>query len=233
MYNAGLNQAGERMRKLLLIDDDERLAEALRQYFARFEMSLDNKTNPLKAIEHIKQHSYDLIVLDVMLPEIDGFETCRRIRQFSEVPIVMLTARGEVMDRVVGLELGADDYLPKPFEPRELVVRIQNIFKRASQVTANSVYQFGEFQLDIARKQLKRNDAEVSVTATEFGLLSLLAQNQDRVLSRDEIMQALRGLDADIYSRAIDVLVSRLRQKLQRPELIRTVRGQGYQLVNR
>jgi len=233
LYNTGLNQSGNRMRKLLLIDDDERLAAALRQYFAKFEMSLDSETHPLKAIEHIKRHRYDLIVLDVMLPEIDGFETCRRIRQFSEIPIVMLTARGEVMDRVVGLELGADDYLPKPFEPRELVVRIQNIFKRSQAVTATSVYQLGDLQLDIGRKQLKRNDAEVSVTATEFGLLSLLVQNQDRVLSRDEIMQALRGLDADIYSRAIDVLISRLRQKLQRPELIRTVRGQGYQLVNR
>ena len=123
--------------------------------------------------------------------------------------------------------------VPKPFEPRELVARIQNIFKRARSTPAESVYQLGELQLDIARKQLKRNDAEVAVTATEFGLLSLLVQNQDRVLSRDEIMQALRGIDADIYSRAIDVLVSRLRQKLQRPELIRTVRGQGYQLVNR
>jgi len=233
LYNTGLNQSGNRMRKLLLIDDDERLAEPLRQYFAKFDMSLDNETHPLQAIEHIKRHSYDLIVLDVMLPEIDGFETCRRIRQFSEIPIVMLTARGEVMDRVVGLELGADDYLPKPFEPRELVVRIQNIFKRTSANTASNVYQLGELQLDIARKQLKRNDTEVAVTATEFGLLSLLVQNQDRVLSRDEIMQALRGLDADIYSRAIDVLVSRLRQKLERPELIRTVRGQGYQLVNR
>ena len=99
--------------------------------------------------------------------------------------------------------------------------------------SVENVYQLGELQLDIARKQLTRDDAEVAVTATEFGLLSLLVQNQDRVLSRDEIMQALRGLDADIYSRAIDVLVSRLRQKLQRPELIRTVRGQGYQLVNR
>jgi OmpR family response regulator RpaB len=145
----------------------------------------------------------------------------------------MLTARGEVMDRVVGLELGADDYLPKPFEPRELVVRIQNIFKRASTVNRNSVYRLGELRLDVARKQLKRNDVEVATTAAEFGLLCLLAQNQDRVLSRDEIMQALRGLDADIYSRAIDVLVSRLRHKLQQPELIRTVRGQGYQLVNR
>jgi OmpR family response regulator RpaB len=221
------------MRKLLLIDDDERLAESLRQYFAKFELELDNETHPLKAIELIKLHSFDLIVLDVMLPEIDGFETCRRIRQFSEIPIVMLTARGEVMDRVVGLELGADDYLPKPFEPRELVVRIQNIFKRASTVNTNSVYRLGELRLDVARKQLKRNDVEVATTAAEFGLLCLLAQNQDRVLSRDEIMQALRGLDADIYSRAIDVLVSRLRHKLQQPELIRTVRGQGYQLVNR
>lgn len=233
MYNAGLNHSGNRMRKLLLIDDDERLAESLRQYFAKFELELDNETHPLKAIELIKLHSFDLIVLDVMLPEIDGFETCRRIRQFSEIPIVMLTARGEVMDRVVGLELGADDYLPKPFEPRELVVRIQNIFKRASTVNTNSVYRLGELRLDVARKQLKRNDVEVATTAAEFGLLCLLAQNQDRVLSRDEIMQALRGLDADIYSRAIDVLVSRLRQKLQHPELIRTVRGQGYQLVNR
>ena len=221
------------MRKLLLIDDDERLAEPLQQYFAKFDMSLDNETHPLEAIEHLKRHSYDLVVLDVMLPGIDGFETCRRIRQFSEVPIVMLTARGDVLDRVVGLELGADDYLPKPFEPRELVVRIQNIFKRSRATSAQNVYQLGELQLDIARKQLKRNDEEVAITATEFGLLSLLVQNQDRVLSRDEIMQALRGLDADSYSRAIDVLVSRLRQKLQRPELIRTVRGQGYQLVNR
>lgn len=221
------------MRKLLLIDDDERLAGPLQQYFAKFDMSLDNETNPLQAINKIRQQNYDLVVLDVMLPQIDGFETCRRIRHFSEIPIVMLTARGEVMDRVVGLELGADDYLPKPFEPRELVARIQNIFKRGKAGTSEAVYQVGELRIDLDKKQLMQNDEELTITATEFGLLSLLVQNQDRVLSRDEIMQALRGLDADIYSRAIDVLVSRLRQKLQRPELIRTVRGQGYQLVNR
>jgi len=221
------------MRKLLLIDDDERLAEPLQQYFAKFELSLENETHPLQAIERIKQQNYDLVVLDVMLPEIDGFETCRRIRQFSDIPILMLTARGEVMDRVVGLELGADDYLPKPFEPRELVARIQNIFKRGKAPTSEKVYQLGELHIDLAKKQLKRNAEEVPITATEFGLLSLLLQNQDRVISRDEIMQTLRGIDADIYSRAIDVLVSRLRQKLQRHELIRTVRGQGYQLVDR
>ena len=221
------------MRKLLLIDDDERLAGPLQQYFARFDLSLDNETHPLRAIERIRQGDYELLVLDVMLPEIDGFETCRRIRQFSNIPIVMLTARGEVMDRVVGLELGADDYLPKPFEPRELVARIQNIFKRTRTESVESFYQFADLSLDLDRKQLSRGNEVIAVTSTEFGLLSLLVQNQDRVLTRDEIMMALRGIDADIYSRAIDVLVSRLRQKLQRPELIRTVRGQGYQFVNR
>jgi OmpR family response regulator RpaB len=221
------------MQKLLLIDDDEGLAQPLQTYFSRFDLSLDHETSPLRAIDRLKRQSYDLVVLDVMLPQIDGFETCRRIRHFSDIPIVMLTARGEVMDRVVGLELGADDYLPKPFEPRELVARIQNIFKRGKVTPPATVYQVGEFRIDIEKKRLQRNGKDVAVTANEFGLLCLLAQNQDRVLSRDEIMQALRGLDADIYSRAIDVLVSRLRQKLKRPELIRTVRGQGYQLVNR
>jgi OmpR family response regulator RpaB len=224
---------GGQMRKLLLIDDDERLAEPLQQYFARFDMSLQSETHPLQGIERIRREKFDLVVLDVMLPEIDGFETCRRLRQFSDIPIVMLTARGEVMDRVVGLELGADDYLPKPFEPRELVARIQNIFRRGKSTASDRVYQLGELTVDLDKKQLSRNGSEIPITATEYELLRLLLQNQDRVLSRDEIMNELRGIDADIYSRAIDVLVSRLRQKLQRPELIRTVRGQGYQLVNR
>ena len=221
------------MRRLLLIDDDEKLAEPLQEYFRRFELALDSETRPLKGIERLRNRHYDLVVLDVMLPEIDGFETCRRIRQFSDVPIVMLTARGEVMDRVVGLELGADDYLPKPFEPRELVARIQNIFRRARPADSAGVYELGELCVDTARKTLTRGEREIALTATEFELLAFLLRNQDRVASRDDIMRALRGIDADIYSRAIDVLISRLRQKLQRPELIRTVRGQGYQLVDR
>ncbi len=219
------------MRHLLLVDDDEKLAEPLQLYFSRFDLSLDNETNPLDAIERIKRETYDLVILDVMLPQIDGFETCKRIRQFSDIPIIMLTARGEVMDRVVGLELGADDYLPKPFEPRELVARIENVLRRKIPTTANTVYHWGDLHLDLERKQLLRNDQAVAVTATELALLSLLVKNRDRVMSRDDIMHELRGIDADIYSRAIDVLVSRLRQKLQRPGLIRTVRGLGYQLV--
>jgi len=129
-----------------------------------------------------------------------------------------------------GLNIGADDYLPKPFEPRELVARIQNILRR-NKAPQPKVYQWGELRLDLDRKQLLRNEEVVSLTAAELGLLSLLAQNQQKILSRDEIMLELRGIDADIYSRAIDVLVSRLRRKLRRPQLIRTLRGQGYQLV--
>ncbi len=221
------------MEKLLLIDDDEKLAEPLQVYFSRFDLQLENETNPLEAIDRLRTERFELVVLDVMLPGIDGFETCRRIRQFSEIPIIMLTARGEVMDRVVGLELGADDYLPKPFEPRELVARIQNILKRSKQSSHREQFEIGDIRIDLIKKLVQKNGETVEITATEFSLLALLIQNQNRVFSRDEIMNELRGIDAELYSRAIDVLVSRLRHKLQRPELIRTVRGAGYQFVSR
>ena len=221
------------MEKLLLIDDDEKLAEPLQVYFSRFDLQLENETNPLEAIDRLRTERFELVVLDVMLPGIDGFETCRRIRQFSEIPIIMLTARGEVMDRVVGLELGADDYLPKPFEPRELVARIQNILKRSKLSSHREQFEIGDIRIDLIKKLVQKNGETVEITATEFSLLALLIQNQNRVFSRDEIMNELRGIDAELYSRAIDVLVSRLRHKLQRPELIRTIRGAGYQFVSR
>ena len=221
------------MKKLLLIDDDEKLAEPLQAYFSRFDLDLESETRPLQAIDRLQRERFELVVLDVMLPQIDGFETCRRIRQFSDIPIIMLTARGEVMDRVVGLELGADDYLPKPFEPRELVARIQNILKRSRDTGNRELFEIGDIRIDLNKKMVEKNDQNVDLTSSEFNLLTLLIQNQDRVFSRDDIMHELRGIDTHIYSRAIDVLVSRLRQKLQRPELIRTVRGAGYQFVVR
>ena len=221
------------MKKLLLIDDDEKLAEPLQVYFSRFDLKLESETLPLQAIDRLQRERFELVVLDVMLPQIDGFETCRRIRQFSDIPIIMLTARGEVMDRVVGLELGADDYLPKPFEPRELVARIQNILKRSRDTGNRELFEIGDIRIDLNKKTVEKNGRNVDITSSEFNLLALLIQNQDRVFSRDDIMHELRGIDAHIYSRAIDVLVSRLRQKLQRPELIRTVRGAGYQFIVR
>jgi OmpR family response regulator RpaB len=221
------------MKKLLLIDDDEKLAEPLQVYFSRFDLELESETLPLQAIDRLQRERFELVVLDVMLPQIDGFETCRRIRQFSDIPIIMLTARGEVMDRVVGLELGADDYLPKPFEPRELVARIQNILKRSRDTGNRELFEIGDIRIDLNKKMVEKNGRNVDITSSEFNLLALLIQNQDRVFSRDDIMHELRGIDTHIYSRAIDVLVSRLRQKLQRPELIRTVRGAGYQFIVR
>lgn len=221
------------MKKLMLIDDDEKLAQPLRAYFSRYDLDLESEIQPLEAIDRLKREDFDFVVLDVMLPQIDGFETCRRIRQFSDIPIIMLTARGEVMDRVVGLEIGADDYLPKPFEPRELVARIQNILKRGVRRHHPGLYQISDLSIDLNKKLVMKNELIIDITSTEFALLALLVQNQNKVFNRDEIMLALKGVDADIYSRAIDVLVSRLRQKLQKPELIRTVRGAGYQLVNR
>lgn len=220
-------------RKLLLIDDDEDLARSLKEYLAQFEFEMASETDPLRGIERILSEAFDLVILDIMLPQIDGFETCRRIRKYSDIPIIMLTARGDVMDRVVGLEMGADDYLPKPFEPRELIARIQNVLKRGRQKQSHQIYQVGELTIDLKRKLVENHGRSVDITAQEFELLSLLIQNQDKVFSRDEIMQALKGIDADVYSRAIDVLVSRLRHKLQRSELIRTVRGSGYQFVMR
>lgn len=220
------------MKKLLLIDDDEKLAAPLKTFFSQFDFELLSQTHPQKALDFLQDHRVDLVILDVMLPEIDGFETCRRIRQFSNIPILMLTARGDVMDRIVGLEIGADDYLPKPFEPRELVARIQNILKRSAAQTADAeVMRFEGLCIDTQTQQVSRDDARVELTSNEFLLLKMLALQPQKIFSRDDIMLELKGIDADIYSRAIDILVSRLRHKLKPVDAIRTIRSQGYQFI--
>ena len=222
----------ERMKKLLLIDDDDQLAAALSRYLAQFDYQLHSEIQPLDGIEYLRHNPVDLVILDIMLPQIDGFETCRRIRQFSDLPIIMLTARGDVMDRVVGLELGADDYLPKPFEPRELVARIQNILKRLA-VNQDAVQrlEFEGLSIDPRSQRVVSGRQALDLTSAEYRLLHLLAAQPDRVFSRDDIMRELKGIDADIYSRAIDVLISRLRQKLGDLRAIRTIRSHGYQFV--
>ncbi len=220
------------MKQLLLVDDDERLAQPLKTFFHQYDLELFNQTDPLEALEWLQTHSVDLVILDVMLPHIDGFETCRRIRQFSDIPIIMLTARGDVMDRVVGLEIGADDYLPKPFEPRELVARIQNILKRTSNLSkTDKTLSFEGLAINPVTQQVKREQQNVNLTSAEYRLLVLLANHPDRIFSRDDIMHELNGIDADIYSRAIDILMSRLRHKLKPLDPIKTIRSRGYQFV--
>ena len=220
------------MKQLLLIDDDEKLAGPLASFLGQFDFSLHSQTHPLEALQYLREHAVELVILDVMLPQIDGFETCRRIRQFSNVPVIMLTARGDVMDRVVGLEIGADDYLPKPFEPRELVARIQNILKRVSVAPdVSKSLNFKGLCIDSETMQASNDEHALELTSSEFRLLQLLASQPQRIFSRDDIMHELNGIDADIYSRAIDILVSRLRTKLAPLDAIRTIRSRGYQFV--
>jgi two-component system, OmpR family, response regulator len=217
------------MQRILLIDDDELLAPPLAAYLQRFDMQLDSATRPSEGLARLRATPYDAAILDVMLPEMDGFALCRVIRKESGLPIVMLTARGEVMDRIVGLELGADDYLPKPFEPRELAVRLQAILRRArGGADAAQTLRFDGLSIDLARRQVHRLEQPLELTGTEFELLVLLAREPQRVFHRDEILNRLRGHEAEMHTRAVDILVSRLRKKLEPLDCIKTLRNAGY-----
>ncbi len=222
------------MPRLLLIDDDEALGPPLRTFFARSGVEMVHATRPSEGLALLQQGGFDAAILDVMLPEMDGFELCRRIRKDSSVPIVMLTARGEVMDRIVGLEIGADDYLPKPFEPRELLARIQTVLRRVPAAApapegAPRAWQFEGLRIDLDRREVQRQGEAVELTGTEFELLVLLAGAPHKVFSRDDILERLRGHAApDIHSRAVDILVSRLRRKLEPLQCIKTLRNAGY-----
>ena len=219
------------MHRILLIDDDELLAPPLAAYLQRFDMQLDSATRPSLGLARLRAEPYDAAILDVMLPEMDGFELCRAIRKESNLPIIMLTARGEVMDRIVGLELGADDYLPKPFEPRELAVRLQTILRRARSVPAagsRRCWPSTACSIDLARRQVRRLDQPVELTGTEFELLVLLAREPQKVFDRDQILNRLRGHEAELHTRAVDILVSRLRRKLEPLDCIKTLRNAGY-----
>jgi two-component system OmpR family response regulator len=220
------------MHKIFLIDDDAQLAEHLRTYFKRYDLDLSSEVHPQRGLEKLGSLSPDLVLLDVMLPDMDGFEVCRRIRQTSNVPIVMLTARGDVMDRVVGLELGADDYLPKPFEPRELVARVQNILKRATTTTpSSSEYVFGDLHLDQAIRVVTIEGEEIELTTMEYQLLELFVTSPGKNFTRDEILNKLKGIEADLLTRSVDILVSRLRKKLHPLDYIKTVWGAGYSFI--
>ena len=221
------------MHHLLLIDDDEHLAPPLAAYLRRFDFTLEAALTPSAGFTRLAAGGIDAVILDVMLPEMDGFAVCRQIRQTSSVPVLMLTARGELSDRVVGLELGADDYLAKPFEPRELAARLQTILRRARPAApaAAGLLQFDGLQIDLARRAVVCLGQPVELTGTEFELLVLLARAPQRVFDRDAILNHLRGRDADLYTRAVDLLVSRLRRKLAPLDAIKTLRNAGYALA--
>jgi two-component system, OmpR family, response regulator len=223
------------MPRLLLIDDDEQLGPPLAAYFKRLGFEMQHATRPSIGLALLRSGGFDAAILDVMLPEMDGFELCRAIRKDNTIPLIMLTARGDVMDRVVGLELGADDYLPKPFEPRELLARIQTVLRRvappstAQPAASARSLRFEGLEIDLDRRSVLRQGQTVELTGTEFELLALLAHTPLKVFSRDDILDKLRGRSAeDIHSRAVDILVSRLRRKLEPLDCIHTLRNVGY-----
>jgi OmpR family response regulator RpaB len=221
------------MPRILLIDDDAQLAEPLAAYFRRFDFELQQATRPSEGLAWLREGGFDAVILDVMLPQQDGFAVCRAIRAESDVPVIMLTARGEVMDRVVGLELGADDYLPKPFEPRELVARLATVLRRRRLPAGDARLRFDGLVVDPVTRSVERQGEPVELTGTEFELLLLLAREPGRVFSRDDILNQLRGHEAELYTRAVDIVVSRLRRKLEPLPAIKTLRNAGYALALR
>lgn len=216
------------MQKIILIDDDEKLGELLISFFKGFNIQCTAYTHPTDGIEAIKNQSFELLILDVMLPDQDGFSVCKTVRAESDIPIIMLTARGDVMDRIVGLELGADDYLPKPFEPRELLARIQSILKRSNTAQAANKLFFENITIDTTSMRIEVNDKPVELSGMEYQLIEMFAKHPQIILSRDDILNKLKGIDSDVFSRSVDIAISRLRNKLKPLDIIKTVRSKGY-----
>jgi DNA-binding response OmpR family regulator len=225
--------------EVFVIDDDRKLTGLLEQYLTQYGFQVRSFHLPDEGIAAVRKQNPTFVVLDLMLPGKDGFQVCREIRSFSKVPILMLTARGETSDRIVGLELGADDYLPKPFEPRELVARIQAVLRRTVAPSAEVVRRLvcDGLSVDVQRREALLNGSALDLTTAEFDLLVLFMKSAGKTLDRDAILNALHGQDWDAYSRTVDVTLSRLRHKLmddpKHGRFFKTVRGAGYLFVGK
>lgn len=222
-------------KTILIIDDDIKLCQLLRDYLQQFGYQVEAINHPQEGLRWLKNNCPDLIILDIMLPDLDGFQVLKKLREKDQIPVIMLTARGEVADRIVGLELGADDYLPKPFEPRELVARIQTVLRRSIASSTTDTIKIDNLMVDKRKHQAFLDESNLELTTMEYELLILFLQHHQMVLNRDQILENIRGLEWDPENRSVDVLVSRLRQKLQddpkKPKFIKTVWGTGYMFI--
>jgi DNA-binding response OmpR family regulator len=222
--------------RLLLVDDDTRLTAMVGDYLRGAGYAVDTAGSLAAGRERLRHEAYDALVLDLMLPDGDGLDLTRELRadaRTRRLPLLMLTARGEPTDRIVGLELGADDYLPKPFEPRELLARVKALLRRASpEPMSDDVLRFGRLEIDLGARKARLDGRECDLTGHQFDLLVVLAQSPGRVLSRDQIMDALKGHPMEAFDRSIDVHVSRIRAVIEddpkNPRRVLTVRGVGY-----
>jgi two-component system response regulator CpxR len=214
------------------VDDDEELAGLLSELLTREGFRVDMQHDGIKGLSTALGGGYDLMVLDVMLPGMDGFEILRRVRRESRLPVLMLTARGEDEDRIIGLELGADDYLPKPFNTRELVARVRAIMRRLEERRPGVKFEVNGISIDPGTRDVTRDGVPVEVTTFEFDILETLMRAAGRVVSRDDLMEELYGRKATPFDRSVDMHISHLRKKLEGDKpLIKTVRGVGYQFV--
>jgi DNA-binding response OmpR family regulator len=216
----------------LLIEDDTRLAGMVRDYLGEAGFSVTIAATGGAGLNMQAREAIDAIVLDLMLPDMDGLEVCRRVRARADTPILMLTARGDTMDRVIGLELGADDYLPKPFEPRELLARLKAILRRERGQRAADVLRFGRLEIDSGAREVRISGEPRQLTSYQFALLAALAEHAGRVLSRDALMDMMKGEPLEAFDRSIDVHISRIRAAIEddpkKPRRVITVRGAGY-----
>ncbi|HEY9103244.1 response regulator transcription factor [Chitinimonas sp.] len=220
---------------ILVVEDDARLAGMLEEYLQEAGFQVTLAADGMTALARQGQLHFDLIVLDLMLPDLDGLEVCRRLRRQTDTPLLMLTARGDAMDRIIGLELGADDYLPKPFEPRELLARLRAILRRqrpSASGVADPTLRFGRLEIDPDSRSLRCNGVEQLLTGYQFDLLLALAAHPGRVQSRDMLLDQIKGQKLEAYDRSIDVHISRIRAAIEdnpkQPRRIITVRGAGY-----
>jgi two-component system phosphate regulon response regulator OmpR len=223
--------------RVLIIDDDARLSAMLADYLTEAGLTVMRAGDGESGLQMMAREQPDIIVLDLMMPGIDGLETCRRIRARSDVPILMLTAKGEETDRIVGLELGADDYLPKPFNPRELLARLRAILRRRLAPARGRIARFGALEIDEDARMVRVRGEEKQLTSYQFDLLCAFAAHAGRVLSRDQLLDLVRGAELEAFDRSIDVHISRIRAAIEedprRPKRILTVRGTGYVFARR
>ena len=224
------------MEKILMIDDDEQLTDLVNEFLSSQQSEVITKHTPEEGFDYLGEKEVDIVILDIMLPGMDGFQVLRKIRETLSIPVIMLTARGEVTDRIVGLELGADDYLPKPFEPRELLARIQSILRRSHSIAAIVGHvEFKGLSIDKTRQEVCLDDSAISLSTTEFEALLLFIEHSGETLDREFLVENLRGISWQSYDRSVDVLVSRLRAKLgetpNNTRFIKTIHGVGYKFI--
>ena len=221
--------------RLLVVDDDADIRELLSAYLARYDMDVEAAADGASLFDKLEHAHFDLIILDIMLPGEDGLSLCRRLRATSPIPVIFLTALDSSTDRVVGLELGADDYVVKPFDPRELLARIRTVLRRTSeagQIPQSDLRTFAGWTLDVRSRELRRDDERITLSDAPYRLLMVFLEAPFAVLSREYLLRRTQGRDADAYDRSVDIQVSRLRALLgdAAPRIIKTVRGGGYML---